>query len=207
MKILIGTPIHRVKDYCMERWLENVARLQSASSADLLLVDNSPGLDYMGKVKGYCAKYGMTSYKIKHLEIPQEQKMFERVARCREVIRQYLLSKRYDAWFSWECDQIIPINALDKLVRLMNTGDFVMVSHNNWTREIPDLPNFDWGVALIKRQVLEKYSFILEFGTDPDMPDTWEPGEAWFRKRILRSGDSFLEADGVINPIHHLKEP
>ena len=41
MKILIGTPIHEVKDYAMERWLENVAKLQEVTPCDLLLVDNS----------------------------------------------------------------------------------------------------------------------------------------------------------------------
>ena len=204
MKILIGTPIHEVKDYCMERWLENVSKLRYP--ADLLMIDNSPGLDYVQKVKGYCAKYGIKKYKIKHLEIPLEQKFFERVARSREIIRQEVLSKDYDAWFSWECDQIIPTNALDELVRIMNSGNFMMVNHNNWTRENPDLPNHDFGISLTKRECLEKYSFILNFGTDPDMPDTWEPGENWFKKRVLRGGDGFLEVDGVIKPIYHLNK-
>src|SRR3989344_769052 len=217
MKILIGTPIHVSKDYSIERWLENVSKL--TYPADLLIVDNSPGLEYMKKVKKYCSKYGIRpdrnlgqspisngvkNYKIKHLELPPEQKFFERLNRSREIIRQEVLSKGYDAWFSWESDQLIPPNALDELIKLMNAGDFAMVDHNNWTREIPNLPNFDWGVALISRKALEKYSFILDFGTDPEMPDTWEPSEAWFRKRVIRDGDGFLEVDGVIKPIYHL---
>ena len=204
MRILIGTPIHQKKDYSMERWLENVS--QSEYPADFLMVDNSPGIDYIEKVKGYLKNYGVTKFRIIHLELPPEQDRDERVARSREVIRHEILSKGYDAWFSWECDQIIPTDGLGELVRLMSAGDFMMVNHNSWAREISNVPNYDWGVALIKKEALEKYSFLLKFGTDPDMPDTWEPGEKWFKKRVLRGGDGFIEVDGVIKPIYHLNE-
>ena len=206
MKILIGTPVHISKDYCMERWLKNVAKLTHEHPADFLMVDNSPGTGYVEKVKCYCTKYSIKNHRIKHIELPLDQEKFERVARSREVIRQEILSKSYDAWFSWECDQIIPTNALDKLVNILQAGDFMMVNHNSWAREISDSPNYDWGIALISRKALEKYSFILEFGTDPDMPEDWEPGENWFKKRVLRGGDGFLEVDGVIKPIYHLNK-
>lgn len=204
MRILIGTPVHEVKDYSMEKWLENVARLLKEYPADFLMVDNSLGLEYVKKVKGYCKKYGIKKYQIKHLELPTEQDVYERVARSREIIRQEILSHNYDAWFSWECDQLIPTNALDELVRMMKAGNFMMVTHNSWSHEISPQPNFDFGVALIARETLKKYSFILDFGTDPDMPDTWEPGEAWLRKRVLRDGGSYIEVNGVIDPIYHL---
>ncbi len=196
MKILIGTPIHEVKDYSMEKWLKNVAKLEYP--ADFFMVDNSPGADYVKKVKGYCAKYGITNYKIVHFKLPPEQKVYERVARSREVIRQEFLSKGYDAWFSWECDQIIPIDALDKLVRIMKAGDFMMVNHNSWLRDIPGRVDTNFGVSLISRAALKKYGFLLEFGTDPDMPDDWQPGEAWFKKRVLRGGGNSIEVQGVI---------
>ncbi len=202
MKILIGTPIHQVKDYSMERWLKNVSKL--SYPADLLMVDNSPGTNYMEKVKGYCKKYGIKNYKIVHIELPPEQEIHERVARSREIIRQELLSHDYDAWFTWECDQIIPTSALDELVGMMKTGDFMMVNHNGWGRGNPDIANTDFGVSLIKRECLEKYGFILDFGTDPNMPNTWETGENWFRKRVLRDGGSYIEVYGVIKPIYHL---
>lgn len=204
MKILIATPIHQMKDYCMERWLANVAKLQLKYPYDLILADNSLGMKYVEKVKDYCRKYGVRNYKIKHLELPPDRERFERIARSREIIRTEFLPSDYEAWFSWESDIIIPVNTLDKLVKIINSGDYLMVSHNNWTRQVPDIPNYDWGVALIKREALEKYSFILDFGTDPEMPDTWEPSEAWFRKRVLRDGGSFVEVYGVINPIYHL---
>ena len=205
MKVLIGTPIHEVKDYSMERWLENVSKLEHP--ADLLLVDNSPGLDYVKKVKGYCVKYGIKKYEIKHLELPPEQQVFERVARSREVIRQYVLISDYDAWFSWESDQLIPNNSLDVLIKIMESENFQIASHDTWTREDPDLPLDElFGTTLIKREALKKHGFILEFGTDPEMPDTWELSEKWFRKRVLRDGGSSIEAEGVLKPTYHLSE-
>lgn len=207
MKVLIGTPIHICKDYAMERWLDNVAKLQQETPTDLLLVDNSPGTDYVEKVKEYCEKYGIKNYKIKHIELPPGQEVYERVARSREIIRQEILSKDYDAWFTWECDQIIPVDALNRLVKLMKEGNFMMINPNNWARWTdPPQYNTDFGFSLIKRECLEKYGFILQFGTDPEMPDSWQPGEAWLKKRILRGGGNFLEIYGVIEPVLHLNE-
>src|SRR3989344_5552328 len=122
MKILIGTPIHAIKDYAMPRWLKNVAGLRKRTPADLLLVDNSPNLNYVEKVKEYCQKYGVENYKIKHFNFNQgisRGKIEIRVQRAKEIIRREVLSQDYDAWFSWECDQIIPHNALEALIRIM----------------------------------------------------------------------------------------
>lgn len=205
MKILIGTPVHVSKDYAMERWLHNVVGLTLETPADLLMIDNSPGLAYVEKVKGYCARFGIKNYKIIHLELPGEQEVYERVARCREEIRQEILTQNYDAWFSWECDQLIPDDGLTKLIKMMGTGDFTISSHSTWIRGRPGeiLPEL-FGTTLIKRAALIKHGFILKFGSDPEMPDTWEPGEKWFKRRVLRDGGSSIEADGVLSPIDHL---
>jgi len=200
MKILIGTPIHECKDYAMERWLENVSKLEYP--ADFMMVDNSPGLEYVEKVKGYCTKYGIKNYKIEHLEINQAQGADERIGRSREIIRQEVLSKGYDAWFSWECDQIIPLNTLDKLVQLMEEGNFAMVSQGSWSRKNPANPENELGCALIKRVCLEKYSFLLEEYWD--LTRSWHAGARWFKNRLLKGGDSYVEICGVITPIYHL---
>lgn len=204
MKILIGTPIHEVKDYCMERWLENVAKLQLEYPADLLMVDNSSGFEYVEKVKKYCTKYGVKNYKIEHLELPLEQGVFERVARSREIIRQEILSHNYDAWFSWECDQLIPINSLRKLVGIIKSGNFEIVEVNSWGREFPDDPNTDGGVALFKRELLEKHSFILDPKVFSNVSSVWESGEARFREQAVKDGSGYIRVYGVITPIYHL---
>lgn len=203
MKVLIGTPIHVSKDYSMDRWLENVSRQEHP--ADLLMVDNSPDTEYVEKVKEYCTKHGITNYKIIHLELPPTQEKHERVARSREIIRRYLLERDYDAWFVWECDQIIPVNTLDELIKIMKEGNYLMVNPNKWARENPANPNTDFGCCLIKREALEKHSFILEFNK-PGTPDTWETGESWFKTHVLKSGGSYVDIYGVIDPIYHLNQ-
>ena len=204
MKVLIGAPIHQIKDYATERWLENVSKLQLEYPADLLLVDNSPGLGYVEKVRGYCEKYGVTNYKIKHLDINQNQPVAERIGRSREIIRQEVLSLDYDAWFSWESDQIIPTDALAKLVKVMEVGNYMMIPPNSWARVLPGEPDANFGVCLIRRTCLEKYGFLLEYS---NMPDCWHGGEAWFKKQVLRGGGNYIEAYGLIKPIYHLDNP
>ena len=195
MKILIGTPIHIAKDYAMERWLQNVARLKYP--ADLFLVDNSPRLDYVEKIKGYCAKYGVTNYQIQHLDINQGLDPNIRVWTSQEAIRQEFLSGNYDAWFSWECDQLIPTNALDALVRLMETGNFMMVLHNSWARWGHAIVNANMGVTLISKQCLKKNRFL---------PHQWQGDKAWFKEQVLRNGGNYIDVYGIIKPIYHLNQ-
>ena len=201
MKVLIGTPIHQDKDYAMEKWLENVSRLEYP--ADFLMVDNSVGLDYVKKIKGHCKKYRIKQYQIKHIDIPQFQSTDEKIGRSREVIRQEILSGDYDAWFSWESDQIIPANSLDKLVKIMTAGNYAMVHLNSWSRNQSPSPIADFGCCLIHRWCLEKYGFLLEY---PDMRDCWHGGETWLKKQVLKGGGSYIEIYGIINPIYHLNQ-
>lgn len=204
MKILIGTPIHQIKDYSMRRWLKNVVDLQKVYPVDLLLVDNSPGMQYVDTVKRYCEEVGVSNYKIDHIEVIQENGADERIGRSREIIRQEVLDIGYDAWFSWECDQIIPIDTIAKLEKIMLAGNYWMVTPNSWARGSTNDLNANFGCCLISRTPLEMYGFLLEY---PDMPNCWHGGETWFKKQIIKGGGSFIELYGIINPIYHLNNP
>lgn len=197
MKILIGTPIHQVKDYCMERWLKNVSKLLKVSPVDFLLVDNSPGLEYMKKIKGYCKKFGIKNYKIKHLDFSPGMSLLEKCQRIegsQKFIRQYILDRDYDAWFSWECDQIIPANSLNELLKVMQAGNFMVVAHNSWTRGSSVLYNMDMGVTLINRQSLKKYHWQ---GKDE---------EVLFKERVYRGGGNYANVYGLLKPVYHLDD-
>ena len=205
LRILIGTPIHISKDYAMERWLANVSKLDYR--ADLLLVDNSPGTEYIKKVKRYCRKYRITNYKIEHLEVDVKLGADIRIEASHETIRQYIFSQNYDAWFSWECDQIIPTNALDKLVEIMEAGGFMMVIHNSKARWDPTIVNTNMGITLIKREALKKNWFLpmREGRISLDPLDSYNVNDPTvFKRRILKSGGNYIEVFGIINPIYHL---
>ena len=209
MKILIGTPIHQCKDYCTERWLKNVAKLQKVTPADLLLVDNSPDLKYIEKVKKYCLKYKIKNYEIKHFEFNQgmtDGKIEIRVQRAKDIIRRAILAKDYEAWFSWECDVLIPVSTVSKLIKIMRSGNFMMVSHNYWNRRVPGNVNLAMGCTLIKRGSLKigKVNFIYERkeATGLEMAGDWL--EDLVQKRILRNGGSFVRVENIVKPIYHL---
>lgn len=209
MKILIGIPIHVSKDYAMERWLENVAKLEYP--ADLMMVDNSPDLDYVEKVKSYCKKYGLKA-KILHLEVTQEPEtsenrnelIHERIIRSEEMIRTEFLKRDYDAWFFWENDILIPTNALGKLVDLMESGGFEVLIHNCWVNDIPNQVNFHFGITLFGQEFLEKHSFLPVFGPGPDTAPSWFEAENWFRARLRKENSNFIEVQGIIEPVYHL---
>lgn len=190
MRILIGVPIHESKDYAIERWLENVLRLEYP--ADLFMVDSSHEEDYAQKVKEYCAKKGMERYKIEHIEVGRYQPFAEKINKSREIIRQEILKNDYDAWLSWESDYLVPVNALDKVVAIMRRGNYLMVH-----------ASAKFGFSLIKREVLERYSFLLEH---QDVRNCWAGGEEWLKKQVLKNGGNYVEIFGVINPIHRLEK-
>src|SRR3990167_7595818 len=148
MKILIGTPVHECKDYAMERWLKSVSKLDYPY--DLLLVDNSDNLEYTDKLHKYGKKYGVSSYKLVHIDVGRNAILDEKLASSREMIRKEVLDKSYDAWFSLECDVITPPDALSKLVNLIE--DNWMVSHAYPTREIPNETHAQLGISLINRK-------------------------------------------------------
>ena len=209
MKVIIGTPIHQVKDYSIERWLKNVAALTSTTPADLLLVDNSPGPDYVRKVKKYLSKYKIKNFIIKHLKFPSSISTDLRIEASQETVRQYVLKCRYDAWFSWECDQIIPTDALDKLVELMEKGRYQMVVVNSWARWDPTITNTNMGCTLINRRCLEKVRFLpIRKGkislNSLDSYDIHDPQV--IKKRVLKAGGNYIEIYGVIEPVYHLAQ-
>lgn len=205
MKILIGTPVHISKDYSMERWLENVSKLEY--KADLLMADNSPTDKYAEKIKGYCRKYGIKNYKIKHIKFAQDLNADTRIEASQETIRQYVLAHDYDAWFSWECDQIIPADALSRLIDIRNSGNYEMIVANSWARWDPAILNTNMGCTLISRQCLEKFRFLPtkkgRISLNPsDAYNIHNP--SIIKNRILKSGGNYIEVFGAIKPIFHL---
>jgi len=204
MRILIGTPVHESKDYSMDRWLESVSKLEYPF--DLLMVDNSPNFEYLKKIHEYCKKYGIINYKLVHTDVGSNSILDERLAQSRELIRQEVLDQGYDAWFSLECDVIAPTDTLTKLVDLID--DYWMVSHAYPGRDNPLDTNVEFGITLIKRQALEKYGFVNQYGyIDPLRPDCWYGNEVWFIRRIDRDDEGkHIHVYGNIKPIYHLNQ-
>lgn len=204
MRILIGTPIHEVKDYCMERWLISVSRLKYP--ADLLMIDNSPTTGYLKKIKGYCQKHQVKNYKIIHINTTQEASDLGidiRIELSQERIRQEVLSNGYEAWFSWECDQLLPTDVLDKLINLMESGGFMIVAHNAWFKNGDAGFNMDMGCTLISRECLKKYCLSPKYSLK-NIYNRWQGQPEKYKDRVVLAGGKCLDVIGVIGPIYHL---
>lgn len=203
-KILIGTPVHECKDYAMERWLKSLYNLDYPF--DLLMVDNSPNSKYLRKINYYCKKYGIKNYQLVHLDFDKNSSIDERLSASREVIRQAVLAKNYDAWCSLECDVIVPTDALTKLINLLE--DYWMVSHAYPARDNPEETNVEFGLSLIKRQALLKYGFAGQYGyVDPLRPNSYYGNDVWFIRRLNRDNEGkHIHVYGTIRPIYHLNE-
>ena len=204
MKILIGTPIHICKNYAMERWLENVSKVQAKTPADLLMIDNSPGPDYVERVKSYCVKYGIENYEIEHLELDSQKLSSDmRINVAQETLRRKILTNDYDAWFSWESDQLIPANTLDELMRLMDMGNYAMALSNCWARYDDSQLMTDMGCTLIKRVCLERACFLPERNGSISLNES-DRYRSTFKQRVLMAGGNYIEIFGIITPIYHL---
>lgn len=211
MKILIGTPIHICKDYCVERWLQNVAELQRQTPADLLLIDNSYCADYIGKLKEYCEEHRVKDYQIRHFQAKNDNTDgagSKKIEIVHEIIRREILKKDYDAWFSWECDQIIPNKALDELIKLMKSENCMMVFHNSWLRTNLAETNINMGCALIGKEALKRGWFLPNKDGEIsfNLADYEPINEMIFRKRVLKNGGNYVQIAGVIDPIYHLNK-
>lgn len=200
LRVLIGTPVNKVKDYSLDRWIHSISL--STYPADLLLVDSSDDITYIKRLESVCIKYEIKNFKIIHIEIPTDANLDERLSKAREVIRQEILRGNYDAWFSWESDVLAPPETIKKLVDLL--GDNWMVSHIYPARDNPEGFNQELGLTLISRSALEKIGFINEFGfIDKDMPDVYFSSDSRFIRQIDLN-QKHVNVGGIIKPIFHL---
>jgi hypothetical protein len=202
VKILIGTPIHRVKDYAVKRWLDCVRNLDY-DNFELMLVDNSPDLEYQEYLKSIIP--GSIKYSLVHVDINYTDPE-ERVAMAREEIRRQVLDNDFVFWFSWECDVMAPPDVLKKMLKY--TDEFKVVHHLSPDRIDPEnsIDN-SFGLSLIHRDVLEKFPFAFQWGRiDTAIPARWCGTDSWFNKRIIKEGGTFIQLAGVVRPLKHLNE-
>lgn len=198
MKILLGTPIHESKDYCIKEWLAQLSQFDS-STVDVLLVDNSDSTAYINTLDS-------SSYEVYHIEVDSQANQDERISRSREVIRQRVIDENYDYWFSLESDVFVPSNTITELLRF---GDEFHAVHHCY----PSRYNIDesivggFGCSLIKKEALEEFGFLLEYGKiDSLNPNCWHGSEEWFNTRIFRNGWKYCILNGILQIEHRAED-
>ena len=199
MKILIGTPIHECKDYSIPRWLVSLKELDWPDK-HILLVDNSIGTSYADDLRL------TTGYRTLHIDVDTGDPE-ERVGIAEEKIREIILNEGYDYWFAWDCDILLPSYALKELVKFCEEFDVVLHAYPDRVGAGQYNVGGRFGCALIKRNVLAQYGFLLQYGEiDPLNPNCWHGTEPWFLRRVIRGGGKYVELYGLIRPIVHLNE-
>jgi hypothetical protein len=112
-KILVTAPISKVKDYCMEDWINHILNLTYASY-DILLVDNSHDNNYYKELKKKFPQVNFLYFNPTGLE----SKVF--ITQCQEKSRAYAISNNYTHIMSIECDVFPPLNVIEELLRVQS---------------------------------------------------------------------------------------
>jgi len=106
-KILVGCPTSDHKNYCLQEYAESVKAL-NYDNFDVLIVDNSKGIDYLKQLK----QHGLNAIKG-----PWFSKARDRIVTSRNILKDYTLKNGYDYLFSLEQDVIPNSNTLQRLFR------------------------------------------------------------------------------------------
>jgi hypothetical protein len=111
-RILLATPTHDGKAYCLEFWVRTVRAIQKVTPCDVLLVDNSLTDAYARRIR----KLG-----IKCLRSPAHDEPLKSLGEARRKLYNHAIRQGYDYFFSLEQDLFPPPDILKYLLGLRRT--------------------------------------------------------------------------------------
>ena len=110
-RVLVGVTTYYRKEYIFDRFIRNLQQLDyPAHLLDVLIVDNSPGLNYTNKVRRRVPK----GYKVVHIERGANSRVA--LTRSQNYIRKYMLERSYDYLLLVESDLLPDPQALKRLL-------------------------------------------------------------------------------------------
>ncbi|MBM3281950.1 MAG: hypothetical protein FJY86_01235 [Candidatus Diapherotrites archaeon] len=117
-RILVGCPTHELKSDSIEPFLRGIEQL-TYTNFDVLLEDNSPTPMYSQRIQEW-GNHWMKNhpgqlFEIIHTEKPDDSAR-QRIVHGRNLLRQRVLSKKYDYFFSLEQDIIPPTDIIETLL-------------------------------------------------------------------------------------------
>lgn len=153
-KVLIGTPIFEGKEYCRERFVRNIRRL-NYPNYDWLLVDNSRKPFYSNKLKKLHGRNHV-------VRVPRGNNSRDALANSMNYLRRKVLEEDYDWLLSVESDLFPPE---DTIIRLLSHGKQVVGSlYHIGTATAKALCVFEtvnkeglWGTRIIPLNRQEEY--------------------------------------------------
>ena len=158
-RILVGTSVHRCKEYSFQRWIDRVKEL-TYPGLDVLAVDNSEDT-YM------VDKYGAQVPMVYLPGLDQgPQAAHHRITRSMATIQKTFLAGHYDRWFNLECDVIPPVGIIEQMLDWGRDSDWIAFSYPN--RDSPTDCQQGIGCALLSRRLVEAFDY-----READSPDAW----------------------------------
>lgn len=109
-KILIGAPTAKVKNYCIEDWVENVKGFLYPTNVDIFLADNSED----SKNSEYLKSLGIDSEWV--APDYEDEVLIRRLTRSHNLVRQKALDGNYDFLLHLESDIFPPPDVLLNLL-------------------------------------------------------------------------------------------
>src|SRR3989344_3492372 len=88
-KILVGSPVNEMYDYCLEEYIKALKSL-TYQNYDILLIDNSKGNNFFNKIKSL----NIPVIKADFLKEPRD-----RMVQCRNILREKKIEFRYSKEF------------------------------------------------------------------------------------------------------------
>lgn len=188
-KILVTCPVYDGKEYCFQKWIDNVKNL-TYPRYDIFVVDNSKTEDFYEKYKDQIPMV--------HLDFEgQKDDAMYRVCKSMAEVQRHFLKGNYTHWMNIEADVIPPKDVIETLFRY-GGGDADWISHG-----YPTLPNSDTiqqgiGCSLLSRRLMTDFDWSDDSIAD-DSPDAelWE----WVKSK---SGYKTCELWYIMN-VEHLK--
>ncbi len=114
MKVLIAMGTCRKFSYCEEEVTKSILN-QTYTNFDFLIVDNSKDLIYSIELR--------SKYPAEVIHINRQRYFRDSLGTVRKAIKDYAVSRGYDYLFCVDADMVIPLDALEKLIK--HEKDFV----------------------------------------------------------------------------------
>lgn len=148
-KILVACPNHQLKEYCFQRWIDNVKNF-TYPNIEILVVDNTPDMDFYNTWKD---KVPMI-----HIEVPYKSQE-ARINWSMEALRQHFLAGEYFCWFNVESDIIPPKDVIERMLPLAKTTDWLAHGYPDRNSD-PDVEVMQGiGCCMFSKKLMQAYNF------------------------------------------------
>lgn len=188
-KILVACPTHEVKEYSMQRWIDNVKQL-TYPNYDIFVSDNSPTDEHMDRWKDQVIIEKIDTNGMEALSV-------KRINYSYEAIREKFLQGSYDRLMIIEVDVIPSLNVIETLLKWGKDSDWISHAYPARDSNDDELRVQGLGCSLFSRRLIEKYDF--KGFEDNYMSD----GGMWMKVRPDRTMRT-MELWSFLDSIKHL---